>query len=267
MEFLKSVRRRRSLVSELVYIGLNVGLAVGVALVVYFTGSVWMAITLVALSKWRVFAVRPRYWWVNFQSNIVDFMVSAGITVHLTLVNEAALATSFKLLLMGVMTLVFIFWLLYLKPRSSRAMVAAQAGSAILVASSALFAVSYSWPASVVVIVMWLIGYSAARHTLSSYDNETNGLFLSLAWGLVFAEIGWILYHWTVAYSLPVFTSVQLPQASIILILLSFVVYKAYDSFYHNEKVKSNDILLPLLLTLSSIAILLLVFNRVGAAI
>ncbi len=268
MEFLKSVRRRRSLLSEVIYMGLNVALAVGVALIIFYTGSIWMAITLVVLSKWRVFAVRPRYWWVNLQSNLVDFIVSISVAVHLMIVNEAALGGSYKLLLMALLTLLYIAWLLYLKPRSARHMVSIQAGAAILFGSSALFAVSYAWPVSVVVLFMWLIGYVAARHTLTAFDDETHAFFLSLAWGLVFAEFGWVAYHWTVAYSIPVFTSVQMPQISIIMTLIGFVSYKVYDSFYRNDgKVRSNDVVLPLLLTLSIIGLLLLLFNRVGTAI
>lgn len=267
MEFLKSVRRRRSLVSELVYMTLNVALAIAVTLVVFYTGSAWLAISLVILSKWRVFAVRPRYWWVNFQSNLVDFVVSVGHVVHMTLVNDSAMAPQYKLLLLSILTLLYITWLLVLKPRSTRNMVGLQAGVAVLFGSSALFAISYAWPVSLVILGVWLVGYVSARHVLSSYDDETHGLFLSLVWGFVFAELGWVAYHWTVAYSLPVFHSVQMPQISIIVTLLSFATYKIYDSFYHHQRVRSNDVLLPLLLVISSIVVLLLFFNRVGTAI
>jgi len=267
MEFLKSVRRRRSLVSELVYMILNVALAVAVTLVVFYTGSIWLAISLIIVSKWRVFAVRPRYWWVNFQSNLVDFVVSVGHVVHMTLVNESAMATQYKLLLLGILTTMYITWLLVIKPRSTRNMVGLQAGVAVLFGSSALFAISYAWPASLVVLGIWLVGYVSARHVLSSYDNEAHGSFLSFVWGFVFAEIGWVAYHWTVAYSLPIFHSVQMPQVAIIVTLLSFAAYKVYDSFYHHQRVRSNDILLPILLVISSIVVLLLLFNRIGTAI
>lgn len=267
MEFLKLVRRRRSFVSELIYMTLNIALAVGVTLIVLYTGSIWMAIALVMVSKWRVFAVRPRYWWVNFQSNLVDFIVSVSFVLHISIVNEAPMSDTYRLLIMGFLTVIYILWLLYLKPRSSRHLVALQGGVAIILGSSALFAISYAWPVSLVVIGMWLIGYVSARHTLSAYDNETQGLFLSLAWGLIFAEIGWVAYHWTVAYSLPVFPSLQVPQVTIILALMSFVAYKAYDSFFHHGRVRSNDVLLPLLLAVSSILILVIIFNRVGTAI
>ena len=114
---------------------------------------------------------------------------------------------------------------------------------------------------------MWLIGYTAARHVLSSYDEETHGLFLSLAYGTVLAQIGWVAYHWTIAYNLPLTSSLHIPQVAIIVTLVSFLAYKSYDSFYKNAKIRMVDIILPLLFTLSIILILLTVFNRVGTAI
>ena len=82
MEFLKFARKR-SFLSEVVYTALNVGLAIAVLLVVLYTQSIWFAIAVVILSKWRVFAVRPRFWWANLQSNLVDFIVSVSVVVVL----------------------------------------------------------------------------------------------------------------------------------------------------------------------------------------
>lgn len=266
MEFLKSVRRR-SFLSEAVYMVLNIALAIAVTLVIIYTGSAVLGIGLVLISKWRVFAVRPRYWWANFQSNLVDFIVSISIVIHMAVVVDSPTAEPYRLMLVWLMSALHIFWLLYLKPRSTRRMIALQAATAVLFATSALFSVSFAWPVSIVVLFMWLIGYTATRHVLASYDDEDHSMLLSLAVGLVFAEIGWVGYHWAVAYSLPIFTTIQMPQVTIVLVLLSFLIYKVYDSFYRNKKVKANDVLLPLLLTVSVVVILLLVFNRGGAAI
>ncbi|MFZ1301992.1 MAG: hypothetical protein WAQ27_05485 [Candidatus Microsaccharimonas sp.] len=266
MEFLKLVRRR-SFLSEAVYTVLNIALAVAVVMVIRYTDSVGFAIGLVILSKWRVFAVRPRFWWANLRSNMVDFIVSISFVLQMFIVNSAAIAEPRKLLILGILTLLYIGWLLYIKPRSKRSYVAVQAGVAVALGTSALFAVSYNWPVSIVVLFMWLIGYTAARHILSSYDDETHGLFLSLAWGVVMAEVGWVAYHWTIAYNLPLVTSLHIPQIAIITTLMSFLAFKAYDSFYKHSKIRMTDIILPLLFTISVILVLLVVFNRVGTAI
>lgn len=266
MEFLKLVRKR-SFLSELIYTALNIALAVAVLLVVLYTQSVGFAILLVVLSKWRVFAVRPRYWRANLRSNMVDFVVSVSVVLHMHTINSAAIGETSKfMLLIGLMG-AYIGWLLFIKPRSKRVFVVAQAAIATFLGMAALFTVSYEWPVSLVVALAWLIGYASARHILSSYDDETHSFFLGLAWGVFIAEVSWVAYHWAIAYPLPIFPSLMLPQAALIITLVSFLAYKAYDSFYHHAKIRMSDVLLPLLFTGSVLIVLLLIFNRVGTAI
>jgi len=258
MELLKFVRKR-SFLSEFVYTILNIALAVAVLLIVRYTEAVWFAIVLVVLSKWRVFAVRPRFWWANLRSNMVDFIVSVSIVLHLYTINTSALGEKTKLLLMIILTLLYIGWLLFIKPRSKRGYMVIQAGTAVFLGMSALFTISYMWPVSAVVALAWLIGYSAARHVLSAYDDETHGLFLGLTWGFVTAEISWVAYHWAIAYPLPIVPVLMLPQIALIITLVSFLAYKVYDSFYHHAKVRMSDVLLPLLFTLGIVVVLLVI--------
>lgn len=266
MELLKFVRRR-SFVSEVVYTVLNIVLAIAVTVTIYYTNSIWLALVVVLLSKWRIFAVRPRYWVANVLSNIVDIIVSISTVMLLYTTTTIPMPFSQELALLAVGTLLYIFWLLVIKPRSKRAFVVAQAVVAIFLGTTALFTVAYNWPVSIVVLLIWIVGYSAARHVLNTYDEETHGLVLAIIWGLILAEITWVSYHWAIAYAVPLTTNVLIPQASIIVTLVSFVVYKAYDSFMHHQKVRSSDIILPLLFTLSIIVVLLVFFNRVGTSI
>ncbi len=266
MEFLKLVRKR-SFLSEFIYTVLNIALAIALLLIVRYTDAVWLAFVLVFLSKWRIFAVRPRYWWANLQSNLVDIILSTSVVMHLYTVNTSLLADGPKFLVLSTITLAYIGWLLFIKPRSKRVFVTAQAGIALFSGLAALFTVSYNWPVSAVVLFAWLAGYAAARHALSTYDDETHSLLLGLIWGLVIAEISWLSYHWAIAYPLPIISSIMVPQIALIATFVSFLAYKSYDSFYHHAKVRMTDILLPLLFTVSVIAVLLLVFNRVGTAL
>lgn len=266
MELLKLVRRRTFL-SEVIYNVLNVGLALTLVLVMYFTESAWLGVLIVLLAKWRILAVRPRYWYANFLSNLVDIIVSISLVFILLAISDAGLSAAREVAVFGIVAALYIGWLVWVKPRSKRTFMAAQAGTAVFLGTWALFATGFNWPVSLVVLGMWLIGYSAARHMLSSYDNETHSLLLGLVWGLVFAQIGWVSYHWAIAYALPLASGVLVPQVAIIVSLISFLAYKVYDSFYHHQKVRTNDIILPLLLTLSVILVLVLVFNRVGTAL
>jgi hypothetical protein len=255
MEFLKS-SKRRSLVSELIYIGLNVAFAVTLLIMLLVINSPLPAFALVLLSKWRILAVRPRYWFVNIQTNLVDIIVSLSIVI---LIYSANGATGVQVLL----TALYIAWLLYVKPKSKRLFVAIQAGAAVFLGASALMMVSYDWMASLVVLIMWLIGYSAARHVVSSYD-EPHGSFYSLVWGLVFAELGWLAYHWTFAYAIPGAGDIQLSQIALIALAISFLAERTYSSYVRHGSIRSSDVIMPALLSISVIIILLTLFNTIS---
>ena len=256
MDFLKS-SKRRSLISEAVYIALNVGLAVTILIIVLVVESPFLAFALVLLGKWRILAVRPRYWFANIQANLVDIIVSLSTVILLY-------AASGAIVMQSSLTLLYIGWLLVVKPRSKRSYVAIQAGTAVFLGVSALMIVSADWITSGVVLAMWLIGYSSARHVLSSYD-EAHISFYSLVWGFIFAEFGWLVYHWTFAYSLPGMGLIKLAQCAIIALAVSFLTERAYSSYARNGSIQSNDVILPALLSVSTVIILLLFFNTISA--
>lgn len=260
MEFLKTIKRK-SFLSEVSYVVLNVALAIAIMATIRVTGSIWPAIVIVLLSRWRVFAVRMRFWFANIQSDLVSLVVSVAYVVFLYNANMANLPDTQILLFQGILTMLYIGWLLLLKPQSKRKYVALQAGVSIFVGVTAIYVSSYSWVATPVILLMWLIGYSAARHVLSTYDEETHIVLLSLVVGLLFAEAGWIGYHWTIAYRLPIFSDVLLPRASILMVCFSFLAYKAYDSFYHHQKVRMADIIMPLIFCISLTTVLVFAFN------
>ncbi|MGK2896217.1 MAG: hypothetical protein ACSLEY_01255 [Candidatus Saccharimonadales bacterium] len=245
MEFLKH-SRRRTMLSEAAYITLNVALAVAVFLVMLTTSSVGAALVIVLLGKWRIFAVRPHFWATNLVANMVDIIVSVSFVALLYSANGVVSAQ------IGL-TLFFIGWLVLLKPRSEPVLVELQAGIGILLGVTALMQISYSWYASVVAAIMWIIGYSAARHVLSVYK-EAHTTLLSLIWGLVMAELGWLVYHWTFAYDLVITGGIKLPQVAVFAGLLSFLAERTYASYHKNAgMVRFDEILLPFILTLSII--------------
>jgi len=262
MEFLKTARRR-SFLNEAIYIALNVGLAILLMFIVRTTESLLPAFGLVLLSMWRIFAVRPRFWFANIQTNLVSTIVSVSYVVFLYNTNIANISDSQVFIVQAILAVLYAAWLLFLKPQSKRIYVVAQAGVALFAGITAIYAMAYGWIASPVVLLVWLVGYATARHVLSSYDEESHIMMLSLAWGLVLAEIGWLAYHWTIAYRLPIVTNILLPQASLIMLCFGFVTYKSYDSYYHHQKIRFNDILLPLIFTVGIIGVLVTAFNGV----
>lgn len=254
MEFLKAAKRR-SVISELTYVALNIGLAAAILVVVLVIESPVPAIALVLLSKWRIFAVRPRYWFANMQANTVDIIVSLSYVVLLYAAGGALVAQC-------LITMLYVAWLLLLKPRSKRSLMTLQAGIALFFGVMALSIVSYNWPIPLFVAAIWLIGYSTTRHVIGSYD-EPHTHFFSLIWGLVLSELGWLLYHWTIAYSLPGVGHIKLPQIAIIMLALSFVAERIYVSYEKNKEVRIGDIILPLLLGVSVVLVVLIQFNGI----
>lgn len=255
MDLLKS-SKRRSFLSELVYIVLNVALAVAILSVVLAIESPLPAIALVVLSKWRVLAVRPRYWMANIKANLVDIIVSLSFVVLLYAAGDA-------FFLQIALTALYIGWLLFVKPRSKRSFVVMQAGTALFLGVTALMTISYDWSTLPVVAGMWLIGYATGRHVLTNYE-DPHGSFYSLIWGFVVAEMGWLAYHWTFAYSIPGFGGVKLVQAALIILAVGFMVERAYDSYHKHGTIKSSDLTLPVLLSVSVILILVLFFNTIN---
>jgi len=253
MELLRVVKRR-SVLSEVVYVLLNIGLATAVLVAIWATGSPWLGLLIALLSKWRVIAVRPRYWFAHIEANTVDIIVSLGLVV---LMYEAGLAETTQSLLVQILLASFYaVWLLLIKPKGNRRAIATQAGVAMLVGTMALVSVSFEWFSSLFVVGMWLIGYATARHVLASYSDDSLR-FLSLTWGFVAAEIGWITYHWSIAYALPFGVGLKLPQVTLVLLGLSFVAERIYNSYHRHGKIRRNDILLPLLLVIGVFILML----------
>ena len=263
MELLK-LATRRSVFSEATYIVLNLLLAASVlGLVISFSSPI-PAFALVLLSKWRVLAVRPRFWFANIQTNLVDIMV--GVSAVTLLWQAGSEGSSSSLPLQIVLALLFAAWLLILKPRSRRKSMLWQAAVAQFIALTALFSIAYQWPSAIVVAVTWVIGYGVARHVLSSYDEEDMTL-LSLLWGFLAAELGWLAYHWTVAYSpLANLVSLKIPQIAIIMAGLGYIVVKAYALYRHEEKITFSKLRWELLFIGLLILLVLLGFNGLEQA-
>src|SRR3954466_13798171 len=92
----------------LLVLGLPVAVFILVALDLDF---VKVALALVVLSKWRMFAVRPRFWAANVRANGVDLMVGLSIVIFM--------AHSGSLFVKAAWAAVYAVWLLFIKPGNS----------------------------------------------------------------------------------------------------------------------------------------------------
>ena len=252
MDLLK-MHKRRSRLSEVAYVVLNIGLAAMVFAIVYTANSPWLAIAAVLLSKWRVLAVRPRFWFANLIANMVDIIVGVSAVVLLVAAQGSVVAQI-------VITLLYVAWLLFIKPRSRRVYVALQALIAIMAGITALSLVSYSWDSIFFVLAMWGIGYVAARHVLGSYDEPHTTLY-SMITAFVFAEFGWIGFHWLMAYPLPNSGNIQLSQLALLIALLAFVAERAFASYHKYGTVRQADVL-PSIILAVALGVVMLIFAQ-----
>lgn len=251
MELIKSAARRTK-ISEVAYVLLNAAYALLLlALIIGFEGQPYLAYLLVILSKWRVFAVRPRFWIANIQTNLLDTLVGLSV-VTLLWQNMDNLAYQIAI------TLTFAAWLVVLKPLSKRLWVIVQGGVAQFVALMALFSVAHNFHVAVVTALGWLIGFVAARHIINVFSDEHDDVVISVSWGMVIAQLCWLSYYWTIAY-----TPLKIPQIAIISSLLSYAVLVVYNYFYHRDDTRYiwRDLAMPITFSLVGIFIILLFFT------
>lgn len=268
MELIKLVTAKRSKWSDILHVVLNIGYALLLFLLVSPGVDLpYIALILVVLSKWRVVAVRPRFWFANIQANFVDFMVglSALALMILSAPNSEWVA--------AMLALLYAAWLVIIKPHSTQKWVLAQAATGQFVALAALFSFAYQFvlgqvlpDSSVLTVVLaWIIGYMSARHALSAFHGEDERAFLSLIWGVVVAELAWLLHHWTIAHPLyqvdgvPEGRLLMVPQPAIIVSLLAFAALKVYVILHKpDDKRAAKDTKWALIFVFSALLILFL---------
>lgn len=217
MELLKTGIRRTK-VGELAYIGINAALPLVLLLLVLDFGSAWPALALVLLSKWRVFALRPRFWWINIKANFVDFLVGVSYVGMLYFSND-------NLPVMLLLAVGYGVWLLYVKPKSDHSSVMLQAGIAQFVALIVLFNLSVVVNEFFIILGCFGIGYIVARHVVGNYE-EDRGEFIAYVWGLVLSQLGWLLYRWTITYDVRL--PFKIPQIALLALVISMAAAKLY---------------------------------------
>ncbi len=188
-----------------------------------------LAAATILFSKWRMFAVRPRYWLANIRANAVDIIVGLSILVFMS--------STYSFGWQFLWAAIYAVWLIYLKPGTSILKVSVQSGIGQLFGLMSLFLLSgtdvdsYFVSKTVLTVSAWAICYLSARHFFSAFDEKYSS-FLSHLWGYFAAALTWVLSHWLIFYG-------QISQVTILLTVIGFSLASLYYLDY-------NDRLTPL---------------------
>lgn len=204
--------------SKVVYIVFNILLPLAVFALIR-TDFVQLALAIILLSKWRMFAVRPRFWPANVRANAVDIIVSVSFLIFM--VNSDS-----QLLQMG-WTAAYMAWLLILKPASSPLMISAQALAGLITGLMAIFVGWDDIPLYGLVFLTGLVCYLAAHHFFDSFD-EPYARLLSYIWGYFGAALTWVLGHWLLFYGI-------VAQPVLLLVAIGFGIATLYYLDHHDR--------------------------------
>lgn len=199
--------------SQFLHIGLNILLPLLIFVLVRIE-FMQVALTLILLSKWRMFVVRPRFWLANIRANAIDIIVS--VSILLFMVNSSGPFVQF------LWAAGYALWLTVVKPMSSTFMVSLQATLGLLFGLSALFIGLGGAPLYALVLGSGLICYLSARHFFDSFD-EPYARLLSYGWAFFGAALTWVLGHWLLFYG-----SGLVAQPTLVLVALGYCLAAVY---------------------------------------
>ena len=248
-------RKSRNVASSMVHIFLNLLLGIGSILVTVLSGSPVLGLILVIASKWRIFAVRKRYLWLSIKSNLVDLIVGISMVLIAYYAGNAFLLVDFLLMAF------YSIWLIVIKPMSSEAATLAQSLIAVFFGMTACVIATSTLDPIVLILFSFLIGYAASRHVLSQSEDRDYTL-TTLVCGLVFAEIAWLCYSWSIIYTFGG-TGIRVPQLAIILTIFAFVYnYARRAIIKYQADFRFKHILGPVIFGVVLIAIIVLCFSK-----
>jgi hypothetical protein len=176
--------------SHFIHIAVKVLLPI-VAYVLVRIDFVSLAILLILISKWRIFAVQPRYWIANITASGVDLLVGVALVLFMANTSVEWWQLFWAAAWAG--------WLVWLKPRSDVLSVSAQAMIGQLLGLAALYLKFGDASLLALVAGTWAVTYVAARHFLTSFEEPLTAL-LAHVWAYFAAGLAFVLGHWLLFY-------------------------------------------------------------------
>jgi hypothetical protein len=175
----------------------------------------FLALAVIVLSKWRMFAVKPRFWLANVRANSVDILVGMAAVTFMTQTSS--------MLWQFVWVIMYILWLTIVKPSSQKLLIAVQALVAFVSGLSALYVIGDDWNSVFLVLGTGLVCYVSAHHFLDAFE-EVYARLLSYTWGFFGAALAWVLSHWLTYYPVNGFVA----QPVLLLLVIGYGLSTVY---------------------------------------
>lgn len=249
------IRKSRNALSSFLHIFMNILLGVGSIFITLVSGSWILGILLVLLSKWRIFAVRPRYWFINIKSSLVDLIVGSSFIILAYYSGTELIPVHF------ILAALYVIWLTFIKPKTDSIFTLTQALCAIFFGSTAAILLTSSTNSIILILFEFLIGYGSSRHILAQNSSKNFGI-MTLTCGLLCSEIAWLCHSWSILYTFNK-TGIIIPQLSIILTLSAYAFAKAVISISnHDGELRIKEILPSTIFSILTVAIIILAFSN-----
>jgi len=202
-----------------------------------------VAVVLLLLSKWRMFAVKMRHWPANIRANAVDIFVGLSMIVFMSSTDVQAIQLVWVAFYTG--------WLLFIKPLSTDIWIGVQSLIAQAAALTAVFIVWNEASETWLTIAVWVVAYLSARHFLTAFD-EAMARASAYTWAFFSAALTWLSVHWLLFYNV-------IAQPTLILTVVGYGMASLYY-LQHQDRLK-NGTRRQFVALMAAIVLFILVFS------
>jgi hypothetical protein len=203
----------------------------------------WVAVLLVLLSKWRMFAVKARHWPANIRTNAVDIFVGVSLVIFMVSSDTASLQFFWAIM--------YAVWLLVIKPQSTPIWIGIQAMVSQALGLVAVYLFFSEESTITLVFLTWGVAYFCARHFLSGFD-EAMSRATAYTWAFFASAIAWLSSHWLIFYG-------PIAQPAILISILGYGLASIYY-LEHTGKL-SNNVRRQFVAIMTVIVLFLIIFS------
>jgi small-conductance mechanosensitive channel len=153
-----------------------------------------LAVLTVVLSKWRIFAIKPRYWATHLKINMVDILFGVSVVGLLQIYAKDNYRQMLPILVS------YIIWLLVIKPLSSRLGMSIQAVLAFILSVVVIHRIDALLSSSILALLSGISAYFCYSHycstsTFADAKSQT-WAYTVIVIGLIYIFSKWLLFIW-----------------------------------------------------------------------